>query len=342
MIRSIREEIEGITDCIPVNREFELDERTHLFAMMCRKNGEPRAFIFSHWSSEDDPQQEEQSENETNRMSIYRGLQREQNALMSAKSFELCGKRLDIISANSTVMDYDNALIKGTALITMMLQKGVNFGELEKCPPSNMRLYEFVLDEASELSFPGSRENPGDKFAINFGRISVTVPVKQKLTAQFNQAKTRKYVLNDEMGTETIEFFVDGLIVYDIWDEAETRFDTPRFVERFSEEERARIKKDYIEHLPDICPQGMCLAVLEYETDDDIQLQFYSERFLAQKPEHKSSASFLMLKAEKELGPNGRRLRACVLEPVPKDADGEIEIELVNYYKHFPESRIEL
>lgn len=89
----------------------------------------------------------------------------------------------------------------------------------------------------------------------------------------------------------------------------------------------------YMESFQEICPKDMNLAIVEYETQDDIQLNFYTKEYLDKKPVYKNSASTVIFKSDKELGINGLRSRGCMLKPVKKDFYDSIDCELFSWYR---------
>lgn len=86
--------------------------------------------------------------------------------------------------------------------------------------------------------------------------------------------------------------YIHGIRFHDVWKEAETRFEDKRYLEHFSKEQIAQMKQEFMELLPQICPKGCVLPMIEYECDRDYQMQFYTTEYLKRAPKHHSSALF--------------------------------------------------
>lgn len=84
----------------------------------------------------------------------------------------------------------------------------------------------------------------------------------------------------------------------------------------------------------------MNLAILEYESDNDVQLNFYSKEYLDKEPVYKNSSSSMFFKSHKELGNNGFRSGICMIKPVEKDFNGCIDVVLFSQFVEIPEELI--
>ena len=91
--------------------------------------------------------------------------------------------------------------------------------------------------------------------------------------------------------------------------------------------------------LPQLCPKGCVLPLVEYECDKDYQMQFYTTDYLKRVPKHESVASFWMTRSDKKTGPMGYRHRICHLEAVEKGFEGELAVELFACYKMMPANK---
>jgi hypothetical protein len=99
------------------------------------------------------------------------------------------------------------------------------------------------------------------------------------------------------------------------------------------------MKQNYLEHLPDMCPQGMDLAILEYETENDIVLDIYTKEFLEKVVAYKGSGMAMIARSDSE-PLKGHRVRACVLGAVEKEYNGRMKLEILGYQREIPEEAI--
>ena len=105
----------------------------------------------------------------------------------------------------------------------------------------------------------------------------------------------------------------------------------------YTKEEIAKMKKQYLDMLPSICPKDCVLPVIEYESDKNYQMQFFTTDFL-RRDEERSGSSFMLLglRSDKQTGPMGFESRVCKLENEKKGYEGSFEVELFYYYKVLP------
>lgn len=120
-----------------------------------------------------------------------------------------------------------------------------------------------------------------------------------------------------------VQCHINDVILVDMWEEADRRFDDVRYRERFTQEQLQEIKSQYCEALRQSCPMGMCYIGIEYECSRDISLQFYAKAFLDSCPQsHSGSASFFVMqwKPDKKTGIHGLPLKGCAIDvPFPPD-----------------------
>lgn len=92
------------------------------------------------------------------------------------------------------------------------------------------------------------------------------------------------------------------------------------------------------EYLGDMCPQGMCFPLIEYECEENLFLQFYTKEWLEAVPESRKGCSSFFVAPKEKTGRLGLRLQtALIQQPVAADAK-EIEAELFRYsFEEIPE-----
>ena len=96
------------------------------------------------------------------------------------------------------------------------------------------------------------------------------------------------------------------------------------------------MKHDFMELLPQICPKGCVLPMIEYECDRDYQMQFYTTEYLKCAPKHHSSALFFRDASGHADRTDGIQNRVCQLEAVEEGFEGEISVELFLCHKTIP------
>ncbi len=213
-----------------------------------------------------------------------------------------------------------------------LLTKGVKVGILEEEPLTNLMLncYQFADKDMPEL-LPKDLE----QVELTFEARHIPVPVNRRCKLSSGTYKKPRVI--KITGEEEVTVYISGVTFYDIWKQAETEFEDKKYQDRFTKEEIAKMKKQYLDMLPSICPKDCVLPVIEYESDKNYQMQFFTTDFL-RRDEERSGSSFMLLglRSDKQTGPMGFESRVCKLEPVKKGYEGSFEVELFYYYKVLP------
>jgi hypothetical protein len=158
------------------------------------------------------------------------------------------------------------------------------------------------------------------------------VSINQSISMNFSEVgKGNKFYFYDSIERKKHIFYIDKMYHYDVWAEVNNNLEY-ELMRVFPKDQIEQMKEEYITGLEKICPKGMDLVMLEYETEDDLQLNFYSKEYLDERPVHKSSASIIFCKSDRELGSNGFKSRVRMIKPVEKDFDGIIDIELLSCF----------
>ncbi|WP_129598834.1 hypothetical protein [Anaerophilus nitritogenes] len=169
------------------------------------------------------------------------------------------------------------------------------------------------------------------------------VLINQPICLEFGEIERgNKFYFYDSIEKKNRIFYIDKIEHYDVWEEVENTFEK-EMMKVLSEEQVKEMKEGYLDVIEKNCPKGMNLAMLEYETEDDIQLNFYSKKYLDDRPVQKSSScSIMFFKSDRELGSNGFQSRLCKIKPVEKDFKGNIDVELFSWFKKIPEEIIKI
>jgi hypothetical protein len=145
-------------------------------------------------------------------------------------------------------------------------------------------------------------------------------------------------------------FYINRVTRYDIWKEYDAEDAKGELVARMREDMKnnnfgdgqiEEMLKGYYAQREAICPRGFDLAIVEYETEDDRQLQFYHKDVL--DSELRSIAGGAASHGYgTEKGPHGFLLQTCTLnhKPIPRDFSGKLTVELFAHHIVVPPETI--
>jgi len=179
------------------------------------------------------------------------------------------------------------------------------------------------------------------KFESTFCRVPIHT---EPIVLEFGDATEGiKYSFYDPFHDKNRFFYIDALTRYDLWEKTEKELEKPTS-EEFTEEEWQEFKIQQFRALETVCSRDQDLALVEYESEDNIQLNFYAKHFLDEKPVPSSDGTgmSIIFSSGREFGCNGLKSRTCSIGPVDKNFEGSIVIELLSYYADIPEKIIKL
>lgn len=154
-------------------------------------------------------------------------------------------------------------------------------------------------------------------------------PITLVVEGKYNE----KLWLNNKDTKEAHWAQINRVYLMDMWDEMEKTFSNPKLLEHMTKEEIPKAKKDFEEKFLQICPKGMCYPVVEYESEEDISLQFYTKQYLDSLPANNNGGIGFIIRPEKSTGILGKKLKAAIIqEPVPANTV-TIQAELFQYNK---------
>lgn len=221
------------------------------------------------------------------------------------------------------------------------MEKGMDSIPWNEVDLDNMIIATYEQDEGTE--FPTIDLSKELDITLKIGKEINQVLINQPLTLEFGETeKGKKLYLYDSIEKKNRVLYINKIYHYDIWEEAPPAFED-RLIQLFPKEQVMQIKEQYLIDLEKICPEGMNLAMIEYETEDNVQLNFYSKEYLDERPAPKtSSACTMFFKSDRELGNNGFKSRVCMIKPVEKDFNGSIDVELFSLFMEVPEEIIRI
>lgn len=155
--------------------------------------------------------------------------------------------------------------------------------------------------------------------------------------------KGKEFYFYDSVEKKNRIFYIDEISHYDIWGDVNNRFEN-EVMKDLPEDQVKYMKEQHMNDLESVCPRGMNLLMIEYESEDDIQLNFYSKEYLDEKLviNNSSSAFTMFFGPDKKVGINGLRNRLDMIKPVEKDFNDIIDIELFSWIMRVPEEIIEV
>lgn len=196
------------------------------------------------------------------------------------------------------------------------------------------------LVQSEEEQFPEIDLSKDLEISLKLRREFNQVLIGEPMTLEFGEVeKGKKFYFYDTIQKKNRIFYIDRLYHYDIWSEV-NEFFSKEYIKGTPQARLKDMKDEYLAGVENTCPKGMNLAMLEYETEDDVQLDFYTAECLEERPILSSSSSGMLFKTKEKCGPNGYRSRVCMIKPVPKDFEGSIEVELFSWFMQIPEENI--
>ncbi|WP_037288206.1 hypothetical protein [Saccharibacillus sacchari] len=231
--------------------------------------------------------------------------------------------------------------------IDMKLQHFVEKGlDLECFAETRLdRLSLTVYEQDDSERFPEIDLDQEFDITLKFNSTTHRVPIHtEPIVLEFGNAKKEiKHSFYDSFYEKKRFFYIDALTRYDLWKEREKELEQPISAD-LTEEEWQQFKEDHFRALETLCSRKQDLALVEYESENNIQLNFYMKHHLdaAPLPSSNGVAMSIMFSPDHEFGHNGFKSRIDSIGPVDKAFEGSIVIELLSYYVELPEKIIKL
>lgn len=173
------------------------------------------------------------------------------------------------------------------------------------------------------------------KLSFEFQREVQVVPVKKKMKVAMGGNFPRKLSFKDPDSEIRHEFYIERVYLEDIRADQLALLEDPQFLAEIPEGEVENVKKGLLRAVDQICPKGKMIPVIEYETAENLTLEFYENEYLNaeyEEEEYNSQAELLlMVETEEEEGKHGMRLRACAMAAPVDPSTEEISVELLQY-----------
>lgn len=197
-------------------------------------------------------------------------------------------------------------------------------------------------EQADGGEFPTINQSADLEITIKLSPDFKQMLVNQQMTLELGEMeKGIKLYFYEPGENKERTYYINRIYSYDIWKEIDEKFEAER-LKILPKEEVMEMKKSYCAHLEKICPRGMNLAMLEYETENGEQLEFYTKEYLDKEPTPKTSteSTIMLFKPDRKFGDNGFKCGVCMLKPIEKDFKGKIDVELFSFIMTLPEEVI--
>jgi hypothetical protein len=280
---------------------------------------------------------EERVEYMSNRDEKIGGIQREINTQYTHISEITIQKQKMTFSVSSAggiyYMDYKKCM-----QLQHFIENGMTTTNWNEVDLENLVIAAYEQQEGEE--FPEIDLSKELDITLKVDREFKQVLINQPIRIGFGEMeKGKQFYFYDSIEKKDRIFYINKMEHYDLWEET-ARFFEGEQMQSLTEVQVKQMKENHFACLERICPKGMDLAILEYEAEDDEQLDFYSKEYLDEKPVYNSSSCGMLFKPDKEFGANGFKSRVCLIQPIEKGFYGSIDIELFSRYIEIPEEII--
>lgn len=270
------------------------------------------------------------------------------NAIFSHISkVALCGQTLQVTSSRGDGFNTYNP--KTIMALQYFLEHEIDLSPWAcgNTPMDQITLHECVLSE--RFTYDIQPISPNETISITFAEQFTEIALKEGVVATVNRVsdtpQTLEYI--DPKTSETHTVFINKISEYDARNEENSPFkgEVPSGI---TEDQFEEMKVQYMHTMDTICPKGMVFALIEYETDDDQQVDIYDTLNLDREtsqpekigdgPEVIIGSSVGMLfRPEEPIGPNGHKNRLTLLRPVYPNTVASFDIEILSKWYVTPE-----
>ncbi|QDH23212.1 hypothetical protein [Saccharibacillus brassicae] len=205
------------------------------------------------------------------------------------------------------------------------------------------RLFLTGYEQDASESFPDLDLDKELEIKLKFNRTFRRIPVQiEPIILEFGGSKQKiKRYFYDHIHEENRFFYIRGWTHYDIWKESEELLSRPSSP-GFTDEQWQQVKDQRLQSLQATCPEGKNLALIEYEAEGNIELDFYARSYLDAKPSASYGLGMSMSFRSDREGTYELRSRKHMIAAVEKKFRGDLVVELLSYTAEFPEITIQL
>jgi len=275
--------------------------------------------------------EEYQEEIKTNRQELLNNIENsKKHKSIHINKMEIQGQTVTFTSSCcGPIYDWN---VEDKLLLQHFVEKGLIPKEWDEVNVENIYIgrYEQMEGETS----PNIDRSKDLSVVLHIAKSSAEIPIQYPFNIYFGKQPvgTKITYYDEELKGENF-FYIDEIYAYDIYKEVE------KGVQQISDrKERKKVLKDLVKTMRRICPIDKNMAVIKYETADNIQLRFMTRDYLESEPAYSNTGVAIGLASNKdEIGINGYKVRHCLLKPISKDFNGILELELFSKIVEIPE-----
>ncbi|MBU5427486.1 hypothetical protein KQI41_13925 [Tissierella pigra] len=249
------------------------------------------------------------------------------------KQIEIQGQIVNFSSSRNSHINNSN--LEEIMQLQHFIEKGLIPEEWDDINLENLVIAQY--EQMEEEITPSIDKTKELDIKLYINQSFIEKPIQHCFKVDFGKQNigTKIVYYDKELGRESC-FFINEIYSFDIYEDIKEK------AEKIEDREiRDKNLNIFMEGLKNVCPRGKNLAVIKYETVDNIQLNFYIKDYLEATPIYSNSSIGIIGRTNKnEIGINGYRLRECVLQPIDKDFSGELEIELFSQFLEIPEESV--
>ena len=261
---------------------------------------------------------------------------------------EIQDQRITFSSSSGSTIDEMN--IESILKLQHFFKKGLIPDAWDDIRLKNLVIVEFGQSEDEDAPIIDNTRELDIKLNINPDSKEVLIQHSFKVKFGEQDKNTKITYFDEELKRENF-FFINEIYSFDVYEYIEKQVEGIEDLEI-----REDTYNNLVETMERVYPRNKNLAVIKYETRDDIQLNFYMKDYLDRQQidynnrdsfidgdptiSPATSVGFIWGFKEKGMGVNGYKLRECALQPIDKDFKGELEIELFSRYLQIPSENV--
>lgn len=263
----------------------------------------------------------------SNREKIISGINEERD-FVNIDISEVIIQNHKMTISSSTLMPLSTLKHERYNKMLSFIENGFIPRNLDDSDSENIIIVECKLKESD--GFPKVDSKKKLDITLHIRNKFRNILINQSMHMKFGEMeKDNKFYFYDSIEKRMYNFYINKIYSYDVWKEVNINLENePR--QAIPNEQVKKVKQEYINELEKICPKEMNLAMLEYETEENVKLNFYSKEYLDERAVDRNSMSAIFFKSDKEVGKNGFKSRVCMIKVVEKDFNGVIDIELLS------------
>lgn len=172
------------------------------------------------------------------------------------------------------------------------------------------------------------------KLHFTMNKDCVSYLIEQPVILTVNEEYREKLWFKNKETDEEHWTQINRVYLMDVWSDMEKNLSDPKLLEHMTKKQIEEAKMHIEKSLIEVCPKGMYYPVIEYESEEDISLEFHTKEFLDSKPVHHGNGSIgFIIRSDNSTGILGTKLKAAIIQEPVSGNTKIIEAELFQYYK---------